>query len=69
MNESIFSNSIPVGPLNLVVMNGCEELGDAVDRYISEINHIFLPSKTVSYWFGQTNYKKRTKRSCFSLSI
>ena len=37
MNESIFSNSIPVGPLNLVVMNGCEELGDAVDRYISEI--------------------------------
>ena len=37
MNESIFPNSIPVGPLNLVVMNGCEELGDAVDRYISEI--------------------------------
>ena len=27
-------------------------------RYISEIIHIFLPIKAVSYQFGQTNHKK-----------
>lgn len=37
MSENIFENAIPVAPLKLAVMESCTELGDNVDRYISQI--------------------------------
>ena len=33
---SKLETSIPVAPLNLIVMDSAKELGDSVDRYISE---------------------------------
>ena len=36
---SKLETSIPVAPLNLIVMDSAKELGDSVDRYISEFRH------------------------------
>ena len=37
MNNSAFDVTIPVGPLKLVVMDSCRELGTNVDKYISDL--------------------------------
>ena len=36
---SKLETSIPVAPLNLIVMDSAKELGDSVDHYIAEFRH------------------------------
>ena len=37
MSNNIFDNTIPVGPLKLIVMDSCKELGEGVDKYIANL--------------------------------
>lgn len=37
MSNNIFDNTIPVGPLKLIVMDSCKELGTGVDKYIANL--------------------------------
>lgn len=37
MSNNIFDNTIPVGPLKLIVMDSCKKLGEGVDRYIANL--------------------------------
>lgn len=37
MNNNLFNDTIPVGPLKLIVMDSCKELGAGVDSYIANL--------------------------------
>ena len=37
MSNNIFDNTIPVGPLKLIVMDSCKKLGEGVDKYIANL--------------------------------
>ena len=37
MSNNIFDNTIPVGPLKLIVMDSCKELGTGGDKYIANL--------------------------------
>ena len=40
MSKNLFENAIPVAPLKLAVMPSCEQLGNDVDSYISNIRRL-----------------------------
>ena len=51
MSKNLFENAIPVAPLKLAVMPSCEQLGNDVDSYISNIRRIRKHNEAASIAF------------------